>query len=363
MNARSEPLLWLQLIAVGVLPLEALLLLLLLAGSDPGPVPGLERLLCWGLGGLLPAVVLWRRPADVWSLLLLQIPLRARRPLQQRLSSLQESAALLIGLGVGSALLLALLWWSDAHAAIAGPFSPLAASPRLVGLLLAALLLALMLWQWQQLLQSLWLLSRSPDTLAAAEAMSTRELEARRLCLGLPLLLLDPLVAGTASQPTQRGKRGPVSAATSPQPATTPRAETGTEPALGNPGPLEPAAAEARDSGLLEPQAAGTAAHNDEEPLSAATVNEASNHDQENRPADLTAANPPKQVTPQPLSPEASTEEFDGAVTGSAAGAPVDNKPEPCPGQSGPSAAVPVAIEPEQGTENREGGDLDQQVG
>ncbi|MCX5948229.1 MAG: low-complexity tail membrane protein [Cyanobacteria bacterium] len=247
MNARSEPLLWLQLIAVGVLPLEALLLLLLLAGSDPGPVPGLERLLCWGLGGLLPAVALWRRPADVWSLLLLQIPLRARRPLQQRLSSLQESAALRIGLVVGSALLLALLWWSDEHAAIAGPFSPLAASPRLVGLLLAALLLALMLWQWQQLLQSLWLLSRGSDTLAAAEAMTSRELEARRLCLGLPLLLLDPLVAGTASRP---------------------RAETGTEPAAAKPGPLEPTApaAEAKttpkEARSEETPAAGAPAEN-----------------------------------------------------------------------------------------------------
>ncbi|MEI7951799.1 MAG: low-complexity tail membrane protein [Synechococcaceae cyanobacterium ELA182] len=251
MNARSEPLLWLQLIAVGVLPLEALLLLLLLAGSDPGPVPGLERLLCWGLGGLLPAVALWRRPADIWSLLLLQIPLRARRPLQQRLSSLQESAALRIGLVVGSALLLALLWWSDEHAAIAGPFSPLAASPRLVGLLLAALLLALMLWQWQQLLQSLWLLSRGPDTLAAAEAMTTRVLEARRLCLGLPLLLLDPLVAGTASRP---------------------RAETGTEPAAAKPGPLEPTAPAAnakttpKEARSEETPAAGAPVDNEPEP-------------------------------------------------------------------------------------------------
>ncbi len=194
MNPRSEPLLWLQLIAVGVLPLEALLLLLLLAGSDPGPVPALERLLCWGLGALLPALGLWRRPADVWSLLLLQTPLRARRPLQQRLSALQEAVALRLGLGSGSALLLALLWWSDDHAAIAGPFSPLAESPRLVGLLLAALLLALMLWQWQQLLQSLWLLSRSTGAIAAATPMTKRDLELRRLCLGLPLLLLSPLL-------------------------------------------------------------------------------------------------------------------------------------------------------------------------
>ncbi|MEB3319686.1 MAG: low-complexity tail membrane protein, partial [Cyanobium sp.] len=43
MNPRSEPLLWLQLIALGAVPLELLLLLLLLAGADPGPFPWLER--------------------------------------------------------------------------------------------------------------------------------------------------------------------------------------------------------------------------------------------------------------------------------------------------------------------------------
>ena len=60
-------------------------------------------------------------------------------------------------------------------------------------LLLAALLLALMLWQWQQLLQALWLLSRSPEAVAAVRPMPQAELEESRLCLGLPLLLLDPL--------------------------------------------------------------------------------------------------------------------------------------------------------------------------
>ena len=193
MPARSEPLLWVQLIGVGVFPLEGLLLLLLLGGSDPGPVPGLERLLCWALGALAPTLVLWNRPADVWSVLLLQAPLRARRPLQQRLSRLQDNLGLRLGLVVAGVISLPLLWWLDDHAAIASSLSPLQGSPRLVVLLLAALLLALMLWQWQQLLQALWLLSRPPEVVAAVRPMPQAELEETRLCLGLPLLLLDPL--------------------------------------------------------------------------------------------------------------------------------------------------------------------------
>lgn len=193
MPPRSEPLLWVQLIGAGVFPLEGLLLFMLLAGSDPGPVPALERLLCWALGALAPTLLLWNRPADVWSLLLLQTPLRARRPLQQRLSRLQDNLGLRLGLVLAGAASLPLLWWLDEHAAVASWLSPLQGSPRLVVLLLAALLLALMLWQWQQLLQALWLLSRSSEAVAAVKPMPQQELEERRLCLGLPLLLFDPL--------------------------------------------------------------------------------------------------------------------------------------------------------------------------
>ena len=52
--ARREPLLWLQLLGLAVLPLETALLLLVLAGADPGPLPGLERLFTWALGALGP---------------------------------------------------------------------------------------------------------------------------------------------------------------------------------------------------------------------------------------------------------------------------------------------------------------------
>jgi hypothetical protein len=196
---RSEPLLWLQLISIGVLPLEALLLLLVLAGSDPGPLPGLERLLCWAIGALAPALVLVRRPADVWSLLLLQTPLRGRRELQHRLSRLQASLAVTLATAGGAALGLPLLWWIDRQAAVASPVSPFSSCPRLVALLLAALLLAVMLWQWQQLVQSLWLLSRKAETVAGTPPLSLAELEQQRLCLGLPLLLPEPLKLGVPS--------------------------------------------------------------------------------------------------------------------------------------------------------------------
>jgi len=192
-NPRSEPLLWLQLIGLGALPLQTLLLLLLLAGSDPGRLPGLERLFTWAIGALLPGLLLLRRPADPFSLLLVSTPLRARRELQRRMATLQEALALKVGLVVGIAGALALLVWSDEHAAMAAALSPLSASPRLVGLLLAALLLAVMVWQWQQAIQALWLLSRPSAAVAAATAMPTADIGDHRLCIGLPLLLPDPL--------------------------------------------------------------------------------------------------------------------------------------------------------------------------
>jgi hypothetical protein len=190
---RSEPLLWLQLIALGAIPLELLGLLLLLAGADPGPLPGLERLLAWAIGALGPAILLWKRPADVGSLLLVQAPLRARSEAQRTLSALQSPVALKLTMVGGAAALLPLFWWMDQHAALAASLSPLAASPRLVGLLLACPLLALILWQWQQLTQALALLRIGPEAMAAVTPLTASQLDSQRLNLGLPLLLLSPL--------------------------------------------------------------------------------------------------------------------------------------------------------------------------
>lgn len=195
MTPRSEPLLWLQLIALGAIPLELVLLLLLLGGADPGPAPALERLLAWGLGVLAPSLLLWRQPADCCSLLLVQVPLAGRSPLQRRLAALQDVlTARLLGV-LGALGLLPLLWTLDARAAAVSGFSPLAQSNRLVVLLLSVPLLAVLLWQWHQLMQASWLLTRSQAELEQAAPLSAEQLAQRRLCLGLPLLLLGPLVS------------------------------------------------------------------------------------------------------------------------------------------------------------------------
>lgn len=256
MPPRSEPLLWVQLIGAGVFPLEGLLLLLLLAGSDPGPVPGLERLLCWALGALAPTLLLWHRPADVWSLLLLQAPLRARRPLQQRLSRLQDNRALRFGLAFAGVISLPLLWWLDDHAAVASSLSPLQDSPRLVVLLLAALLLALMLWQWQQLLQALWLLSRSADEVASVKPMPQAELEDRRLCLGLPLLLFDPLQIESA--PVAIGARGATTAVATPVGAPAPSDAPSTAPVAGDRPAISDGGPQAVDAQPVDAQSASS---------------------------------------------------------------------------------------------------------
>jgi hypothetical protein len=199
-NARSEPLLWLQLVALGAIPLELLGLLLLLAGADPGPLPGLERLLAWAIGVLGPAILLWQRPADVCSLLLVQVPVRGRSEAQLQLAALQSPLPARLAMLLGAAALLPLFWWLDQHAALAAPLSPLTASPRFVALLLVCPLLALVLWQLQELVQAIALLSRKQAPLASYPAMTRAELDSQRLCLGLPLLLLEPLqVASGAS--------------------------------------------------------------------------------------------------------------------------------------------------------------------
>jgi len=194
-NPRSEPLLWLQLVALGAIPLELLLLLLVLAGADPGPLPGLERALVWGLGVLAPSLLLWRRPADCASLLLVQVPAAARTSQLRQINALQQSWPSRILLPLGGALLLAALWIVDSRAALAGTLSPLDGASRLVTLMLAVPLLALLLWQWQQLGQAIWLLSRSPQQVEQGGNRGDAGTSPKLLSLGLPLLLLPALEA------------------------------------------------------------------------------------------------------------------------------------------------------------------------
>ena len=190
MQSRREPLLWLQCLAIGVIPLELLLIRLLLAGADPGPVPMVERLLIWGVGAVAPAIALWQRPADWGSLLLLRCPVASRSSDQLRLSASEGtwgSRSALVGC---TALLLPLLWWLDESAGLIHEFSPLQDSSRLVSLLLTAPLLALLVWQVQQLVQALLLLIQVPQNDSTAEAWSVEQLRQQRTSLGLQILQL-----------------------------------------------------------------------------------------------------------------------------------------------------------------------------
>ena len=255
MNPRTEPLLWIQLLGVAVLPLEALLILLVLAGSDPGPAPLVEQLLCWSLGALAPALLLWRTPADVWSVLLAQIPARGRRDPQQRLSRLQNTLPLkLLGPGLGALALLSLLLRLDQHAAIAAPLWHSEHLPRLMALLLVALVLSLMLWQWQQLVQALWLLGRSEATLRATTPLNAAELGQTRLSLGLPLLLPPPL-----SFPPRPQRPSPTPPAPAPGAETTAaRAQAAVALAARSPGADAPPAGTAAPSMAQPPEETAT---------------------------------------------------------------------------------------------------------
>jgi hypothetical protein len=67
----------------------------------------------------------------------------------------------------------------------------------------AAALLALMLWQWQQIVQALWLFSRPAAQVAQTLPLPASDAADRRLNLGLPLLLLPPLEANEPAKPTK----------------------------------------------------------------------------------------------------------------------------------------------------------------
>jgi hypothetical protein len=191
---RSEPLLWLQCLALGAIPLELLLIRLVLAGADPGPVPGVERFMIWGVGVLAPAVALWRRPADWGSLLFVRQPLASRNSDQLRISASQGGLSSRAAVVIAAVVLLPVLWWMDDSAVLASEFSPVSGQSRLVTLLLVSPLLALMVWQVQQLIQAAALLLGSPATVAPADsAFRADALATQRTSLGLQLLNLPGL--------------------------------------------------------------------------------------------------------------------------------------------------------------------------
>ena len=213
MQPRSEPLLWLQCLALGAIPLELLLIRLVLAGADPGPVPGVERVLIWGVGVLAPAVALWRRPADWGSLLLVRQPLGSRSSDQLRISASHGALSSRVAVVMAAVILLPVLWWLDDSAVIVSEFSPVSGQSRLATLLLVSPLLALMVWHVQQMVQAAALLLGSTAPVASTDASFRADAVAtQRTSLGLQLLKLPSLEwPEPAVKPSSQGADGAMS--------------------------------------------------------------------------------------------------------------------------------------------------------
>ena len=127
----------------------------------------------------------------------------------------------------------------------------LAALPleALLLLLVSVPLLALMLWQWQQLIQAVWMFTR-PATLVEQTLPLTQAVASEtRLNAGLPLLLLPPLVTEAPAEPPATPQPAPFAAT---EPVQVP------EPAITEPETdtiEEPPAPEAEESDVAQAQA------------------------------------------------------------------------------------------------------------
>ena len=386
MQPRSEPLLWLQCLALGAIPLELLLIRLVLAGADPGPVPGVERFLIWGVGALAPAVALWRRPADWGSLLLVRQPLASRNSDQLRISASHSGLSSRVAVVVAAIILLPVLWWLDNSAVLASEFSPVSGQSRLVTLLLVSPLSALIIWQLQQLVQAATQLLGSTATDASTDSSFRADAVAtQRTSLGLQLLNLpaldwpEPAAPPVTPQPEAEQSKADVVEA----PA---EADSAVEAEEMDPGPNEAVGAETTESETDDSHGEATTSEDnspeDNSPEAGtpevnADINSAESElpGEEGSTLDGMAADAADDVKAE-TTPDIDSSDDDGPEDdGPFDDGPEDNKAEDnkgddhlrgatpaAPPESSLAAAASLPVEPEQSGEDQESTTLDAEI-
>jgi hypothetical protein len=125
---------------------------------------------------------------------LVRQPLASRNSDQLRISASHGGLSSRVAVVITAVILLPVLWWLDDSAVLASEFSPVSGQSRLVTLLLVSPLLALMVWQVQQLVQAATQLLASSATAAPADsAFRADAVATQRTSLGLQLLNLPAL--------------------------------------------------------------------------------------------------------------------------------------------------------------------------
>jgi hypothetical protein len=123
-----------------------------------------------------------------------RVPLKERDPERQARSASQGGLLSRTGVVVAALGFLPLLWWLDDSAVLASEFSPILGQSRLVTLLLSIPVLAVMVWQVQQLSQALgWLLPIRDQTDQEPSVQNSAVTDLQHTSFGLQILRLNRL--------------------------------------------------------------------------------------------------------------------------------------------------------------------------
>ena len=146
---------------------------------------------CWRAGSSCCVVETSRR---LGSLLLVRVPLKERDPERQARSASQGGLLSRTSVVVAALGFLPLLWWLDDSAVLASEFSPILGQSRLVTLLLSIPVLAVMVWQVQQLSQALgWLLPIRDQNDQEPSLQNSAPTDLQHTSFGLQILRLNRL--------------------------------------------------------------------------------------------------------------------------------------------------------------------------